>query len=196
MESTRHKLWRLEVELEDQKKLNDELRIVVRDFHSHAETYENRVVDLENDVASRDVIELGQIVDELEQGCVDFELGLSREKVKFLLCLSEFRSSSSKREEALRAKVMEVRRAMHEAANSFAAEKRELEGSRTGLSLCVAKLSTMPAFPGDLVVLARRCIGVAMAVLEVAHGNERSRFKVCKDERGVRRKFTNTLLRI
>lgn len=57
--------------------MNDELRIVVRGFHSHAETYENRVIDLENDVASRDVTELRQIVNELEQGCVDFEFGLS-----------------------------------------------------------------------------------------------------------------------
>lgn len=111
-------------------------------------------------------------------------------------CLSEFRTSSSNREEALRAKVVEVRRAMREAADSFAAKKRELERSRTGFNLCVAELSTMLAFPGDLAILACRCIGAAMVVLEVAHGNERSRFKVCKEECGVRRKFTNTLLRI
>ncbi|KAB1221053.1 hypothetical protein CJ030_MR3G018962 [Morella rubra] len=67
------------------------------------QTYEARVMDLERDIASRDteVAELRQTVDGLEQGRVDFELSLSREKAELLQRLSDSRASSSKREEAL-----------------------------------------------------------------------------------------------
>ncbi|KAB1209770.1 hypothetical protein CJ030_MR6G005335 [Morella rubra] len=37
------------------------------------------------------------------------------------------------------------------------------------------------AFPDDLAVLARKCIGTAMAVLDVAYIREGSRFQVCKE---------------
>ncbi|KAB1226880.1 hypothetical protein CJ030_MR1G011837 [Morella rubra] len=97
-------------------------------------------------------------VDGLEQGRVDFELSLSREKAELLQRLSDSCASSSKREEALRTELVGLRRAMREAADSFAAEKRGLEEARTGLTLRVAELSAVPAFPGD-PVLARRCIG-------------------------------------
>ncbi|KAB1223852.1 hypothetical protein CJ030_MR2G009205 [Morella rubra] len=92
--------------------------------------------------------------------------------------------SSSKREEAFQTELMDLRRAMREAAGSFAAEKRDLEESRTALALRVAELSATPAFPGDPAALARKCIGAAMAVLEVAYLREGNRFRVRKEGRG------------
>ncbi|KAB1219227.1 hypothetical protein CJ030_MR3G001290 [Morella rubra] len=180
------KLRKLEGDLESQRKLVEELRTVARGTHLQMQTYEARVMDLERDIASRDteVAELRQTVDGLEQGRVDFELSLSREKAELLQRLSDSRASSSKREEALRTELVGLRRTMREAADSFAAEKRSLEEARTGLTLRVAELSAVPAFPGDPVVLARRCIGVAMAVLEVAYLREGSRFQVRKEGRG------------
>ncbi|KAB1223696.1 hypothetical protein CJ030_MR2G011691 [Morella rubra] len=179
-------LRKLEGDLESQRKLVEELRTVARGTHLQMQTYEARVMDLERDIASRDteVAELRQTVDGLEQGRVDFELSLSREKAELLQRLSDSRASSSKREEALRTELVGLRRAMREAADSFAAEKRGLEEARTGLTLRVAELSAVPAFPGDPAVLARRCIGVAMAVLEVAYLREGSRFQVRKEGRG------------
>ncbi|KAB1206639.1 hypothetical protein CJ030_MR7G001539 [Morella rubra] len=56
-----------------------------------------------------------------------------------------------------------------------------LEESLTSLSLRVAELSVMLAFLGDPMILARRYIGAAMAVLEVAHENEGSHFMVSKN---------------
>ncbi|KAB1226839.1 hypothetical protein CJ030_MR1G012143 [Morella rubra] len=186
LESSRLKLRKLEGDLESQRKLVEELRTVARGTHLQMQTYEARVVDLERDIASRDteVAELRQTVDGLEQGRVDFELSLSREKAELLQRLSDSRASSSKREEALRTELVGLRRAMREAADSFAAEKRSLEEARTGLTLRVAELSAVPAFPGNPAVLARRCIGVAMAVLEVAYLREGSRFQVRKEGRG------------
>ncbi|KAB1216611.1 hypothetical protein CJ030_MR4G025772 [Morella rubra] len=186
LESSRLKLRKLEGDLESQRKLVEELRTVARGTHLQMQTYEARVMDLERDIASRDteVAELRQTVDGLEQGRVDFELSLSREKAELLQRLSDSCASSSKREEALRTELVGLRRAMREAADSFAAEKRGLEEARTGLTLHVAELSAVPAFPGDPAVLARRCIGVAMAVLEVAYLREGSRFQVRKEGRG------------
>ncbi|KAB1226872.1 hypothetical protein CJ030_MR1G002655 [Morella rubra] len=166
LESSRLKLRKLEGDLESQRKLVEELRTVARGTHLQMQTYEARTVD------------------GLEQGRLDFELSLSREKAELLQRLSDSRASSSKREEALRAELVGLRRAMREAADSFAAEKRSLEEARTGLTLRVAELSAVPAFPGDPAVLARRCIGVAMAVLEVAYLREGSRFQVRKEGRG------------
>ncbi|KAB1219805.1 hypothetical protein CJ030_MR3G009447 [Morella rubra] len=126
LESSHLKLRKLEGDLESQRKLVEELRTVARGTHLQMQTYEARVMDLERDIASRDteVAELRQTVDGLEQGRVDFELSLSREKAELLQRLSDSRASSSKREEALRTELVGLRRAMREAADSFAAEKR------------------------------------------------------------------------
>lgn len=88
--------------------------------------------------------------------------------------------------------MVELRRTIWEATDSFAAKKKSLEECRTSLSLYAAKLSTDLAFPDDLAVLARRCIGVVIAVLEVAHREEGSCFKVHKG--GGLRRFTGILL--
>ncbi|KAB1206155.1 hypothetical protein CJ030_MR7G014300 [Morella rubra] len=184
LESTRLKLQRLEDELEAQKKLTAEVRIVARGAHSQVGIYEARVVDLENEITSRDttIAELRRTVETLEQGRLDLESRLSQDKVEVLQRLSEYRASSSKREEALQVELVEVHRAMREAADSFATEKKNLEESRTHLSLSLAQLSVMPAFPGDPEALARKCIGAAMAYLHLAH-EEGSRFKVLKEKR-------------
>lgn len=87
-------------------------------------------------------------------------------KVEVLKLLSEYHGSSSKREEALHAEVVEVCHAVREVANSFAVEKKNLEENRICLSLHLALFSTMPSFPGDPIALACRCIGVTMAYLE------------------------------
>ncbi|KAB1226489.1 hypothetical protein CJ030_MR1G014071 [Morella rubra] len=191
LESSRLKLRKLEGDLESQRKLVEELRTVARGTHLQMQTYEARVMDLERDIASRDaeVAELRQTVDGLEQGRLDFELSLSREKAELLQRLSDSCASSSKREEALRPNWWAFA-AMREAADSFATEKRSLEEARIGLTLLVAELSAVPAFPGDPAVLARRCIGVAMAVLEVAYLREGSRFQVRKEGRDFRDLFS------
>ncbi|KAB1216315.1 hypothetical protein CJ030_MR4G003061 [Morella rubra] len=126
----------------------------------------------------------GFVVLSVPSGRVDFELSLSLEKAELLQRLSDSRASSSKKEKALRTELVGLRRAMREAVDSFAAEKRGLKEARTGLTLRVAELSAVPAFPGDPAVLAHRCIGVAMAVLEVAYLREGSRFQVRKERRG------------
>lgn len=72
---------------------------------------------------------------------------------------------------------------MREAIDSLAAEKKNLEESHIGLSLCFAQLSALPAFSGDLAALTCKCIDTIMAYLEVAHEEEGSRFKVHKDKR-------------
>ncbi|KAB1222740.1 hypothetical protein CJ030_MR2G026834 [Morella rubra] len=102
-------------------------------------------------------------------------LKLRRLEGRSFVALSEYHGSSSKREEALHAEVVEVCHVVREVADSFAVEKKNLEENHIGLSLHLALFSTMPAFPGDPVALARRCIGVTMAYLE-----ERSHFKVHK----------------
>lgn len=106
---------------------------------------------------------------------------MSREKAKLLQHLSEFLASSSKREETLRAEVVGIRCAMREVADSFATKKKNLEEIHIGLSLRVATLSVVPAFPDDPAVIARRCIDATMAVLEVAHMDEGRCFKVLKE---------------
>lgn len=80
------------------------------------------------------------------------------------------------------AEVVDICRVMREAADSFAT-KKNIEEIHTGLSLHVAILSAVPAFPDDPVVIARRCIGAAMTVLEVAHMDEGRSFKVLKEGR-------------
>lgn len=102
LESTHLKLQRLEGELKDQKKLNAELQTVAREVCSQAEAYEARMVNFESEIASRDVTiaELRRAVNELEQGHVDFESDLFWDKVEVLWLLSNYHTTSSKREEA------------------------------------------------------------------------------------------------
>lgn len=52
---------------------------------------------------------------------------MSREKVELLQRLSDFCTSSSKIEEVLQAKAVDLRRAMREAIDSFATDKKDLE---------------------------------------------------------------------
>lgn len=124
--------------------------------------------------------ELRQTVNELEEGRLDFESNLSQDKAEILQRLSEYCASSSKRKEALWAELVEVRHAIREAADSFAVEKKNLEDSRTGLSLSFAQLLVMLVFSGDPVALARRCISRTMAYLQTAHDEVKSHFKVLK----------------
>lgn len=133
---------------------------MARSAHSQVGVYEAWVIALESEIAYWDATnaELRWTINELEQGHLDFKFDLSQDKAKVLQRLSEYRVSSSKREEALQAEVVAVRRAMREAADSFAATKKNF-----------AQLSAMPAFPGDPATLVRRCIGTTMAYLEVAH---------------------------
>lgn len=95
-------MQRLEGELEDQKKLNAELRTVARDVRSQAEAYEARVVNFESEIASWDVTiaKLRRTVNELEQGRVDFEYDLFQDKAEVLWLLNDYHTALSKREEA------------------------------------------------------------------------------------------------
>lgn len=67
--------------------------------HSQAKVYEARVIALESEITSRDatIAKLRWTVTELEQGCLDFESDLSRDKAEVLWHLSEYRISLSKR---------------------------------------------------------------------------------------------------
>lgn len=85
--------------------------------------------------------------------------------------LSDFLASSLKKEETLQAELVDLRCAMHKAADSLAAEK-DLEESRTGLTIRIAMPSAVLAFTNYPAVLVRRCIGIAMAVLDVAYIRE------------------------
>ncbi|KAB1222349.1 hypothetical protein CJ030_MR2G025523 [Morella rubra] len=84
----------------------------------------------------------------------------------------------------MQAEVVDLCRAICEVASSFAVEKRDMEEACTGLTLRVATLSAVPAFPGDPTALARKYIGVAIAVLEVAYLREGSYFQVRKGGHG------------
>ncbi|KAB1205586.1 hypothetical protein CJ030_MR7G017758 [Morella rubra] len=144
-------IGKLEGELESQRKLVEELQAVARGAYSQVQT------------ARRFRVEP---VSEESEAFAAFEY---------------FCASSSKREEELQAEAVELRLAMCEPADSFIAEKKGLEESRTGLTVRVAALSAVPAFPDDPVVLACRCIGVAMAILDIAYMRERSHFQVRKE---------------
>ncbi|KAB1223229.1 hypothetical protein CJ030_MR2G002971 [Morella rubra] len=137
LESSRLKLRKLEGDLESQRKLVEELRTVARGTHLQMQTYEARVMDLERDIASRDI-----------------EVAELREKRHFGLNWWALTALC-------------VRLLIH-----LLLRREVWKEARTGLTLRVAELSAVPAFPGDPEVLARRCIGVAMAVLEVAYLRE------------------------
>lgn len=59
---------------------------MARGVHSRAQTYEARVTNLERDIISQDatIVKLRWAVNEIEQGRVDFELNLYREKAELL----------------------------------------------------------------------------------------------------------------